>query len=272
VEVQIPSLVYEKIMHWIDKTDIEVSGFGKCTYHESGILEVHDVYLLEQEGGAAHTDIDSKALGKLMFQTKDKPGELRFWWHSHVNMQVFWSGTDTQTIKDMAKNGWIAATVFNKKREMRSAIGYVTNSFFGDSVHIEDNLPTYILSSTSPDLKKAWDFEFDSNVKEKKFAPNIIMGSEYATKQEDWPGLEAWWREDQYHTKEANKPKTDKWENDPGFFGYGHLEEARAAKLSPENYWRIMNSKDYKRIEEVEIAIDTQIRLGHLKELPDDYG
>jgi hypothetical protein len=28
MKIQIPTLVYDKIMHWINKTDNEVSGFG----------------------------------------------------------------------------------------------------------------------------------------------------------------------------------------------------------------------------------------------------
>ena len=140
MQIQIPREVFNKIMHWVNKSNDEVSGFGKCTYYkETGVLYVHDAYLLKQTNGAAHTDIDGQSLARLTYKTREEEGELKWWWHSHVNMQVFWSGTDTATIKELASQGWIGATVFNKREEMRSAIGVVTKSdILGDEVLIRD--------------------------------------------------------------------------------------------------------------------------------------
>lgn len=166
MEIQIPRQVYAKVMHWINKSNDEVSGFGRATYHkETGVLWVHDAYLIKQRNGAAHTDIDGQSLAKLMFKTKDLEGELKWWWHSHVNMAVFWSGTDTATIKELASQGWMAATVFNKKEETRSALGYLTSTeLFGSEVVIKDSLETYIIDIEDDEVKKSWDKEYDDNI------------------------------------------------------------------------------------------------------------
>ena len=45
-------------------------------------------------------------------------------------MGVFWSGTDHQAIEQIGKNGWVLATVFNKKAEQRTAIYQGGSEFF----------------------------------------------------------------------------------------------------------------------------------------------
>ncbi len=169
MKVFINELVFDKVMHWINKTTDEVSGFGKVVRTDDG-FEVVDVYLLEQECGGAHTDIDGTSLAKLMYRTRDDEGDLRWWWHSHVNMGVFWSSTDKDTIIDLGKNGWIIATVFNKKEEMRSALAYKTQSELGEHTQFIDQLATVILTPTYDDeTLAAWDKEFTDNVKKKSY-------------------------------------------------------------------------------------------------------
>lgn len=176
MEIQIPRLVYEKVMYWVDNCPIEVSGFGKCTwYPETKVLWIEDAHLLKQEGGAAHTDIDAQSMSSLMFKTRPQPGELRWWWHSHVDMAVFWSGQDKKTIEELGSQGWIAATVFNKKREMRSAFGIKTsvNTFFGTSneVRLVDDVNTFVMDDIDPEIKEQWAKDLADNVIQKKYTP-----------------------------------------------------------------------------------------------------
>ena len=172
-KVQIPKEVFEKIMYWVDKCDEEISGFGTVIFDKKEkIFTVNEVFLLEQEVGSAHTDIDATALSKLMYHVhKNKlKGELKFWWHSHVNMSVFWSSTDTETIKQLGSNGWIVATVFNKKEEMRTAICLnVDIPMLGSFPHIIDEVETEISNFYDADLTKAWDKELAEKVNTKSY-------------------------------------------------------------------------------------------------------
>jgi len=159
VKVEIDEAVYKKIMHWIDKAPGEVSGLGKVVHDtETNVLRVVDAMLLPQKNTGVSTEIDGQAIAKAMFLTKDSPGTLRWWWHSHVNMDVFWSGTDVATIKQLGGGGWFLSTVFNKKREMKSAYCQVAPIRM-----IVDDLETDIMEVVDTDLAKQWDAEYDKN-------------------------------------------------------------------------------------------------------------
>ena len=184
-KVHIRSEAYDKIMHWINKSSNEVGGFGKVIYNEKEkIFEIVESYLVEQEVGSASTDITANGLGKLMFETKDHEGELNWWWHSHVNMNVFWSTTDMDTIKTYGKQGWQVATVFNKKEEMRSAVAFkLTNERFGEMVQVTDELETSIIYpySLTQELIKELDKEYETKVKSRSYSASNYNTSNYAT-------------------------------------------------------------------------------------------
>lgn len=200
--VHLDEHVFQKIMYWCRKAgNFEVSGLGSVVYDpKTNVFHVNEVYLLEQENTGTTTDLDAEAIGKLEFEHhKSKtPGELRFWWHSHADMQVFWSGTDMATIKQLGQGGWFLNTVFNKKEEMRSAF-YMTDPM---SVFADDLTTVVIQSFGDKDIEKAlakigiqlrpnkmpefrwlvepflsdkeqieWDEEYDKKVKEKKYTP-----------------------------------------------------------------------------------------------------
>lgn len=154
-KVHIDERVFQKIMYWCNKANkFEVSGLGNVIYDAAtNAFIVNEVYLLEQENTGTTTDINDAAIGKLMhehFKSKIK-GDLNFWWHSHADMNVFWSGTDMATIEQLGGNGWFLSTVFNKKEEMRSA--YHASSPM--TIFIDD-LDTQVLQSFSDkDLEKA---------------------------------------------------------------------------------------------------------------------
>jgi hypothetical protein len=157
--IVIDNMVYQKIMHWVNKSNYEVSGLGKITY-EKGCITVIDAMLFPQKNGSAHTDIEGEHVAKAMYLLKDTPGDLRWWWHSHVNMDVFWSGTDRDTIDKISEGGWFAATVFNKRHEMKSCLNMNTPLPLG----MIDNIPTQAIQFLDPELIKAWDADYEKNV------------------------------------------------------------------------------------------------------------
>ncbi len=158
-KVIIDDLVYQKIMHFIDKSSVEVSGLGKIVITGNGDIRVVDAMLLPQRNTATTTDIKPEDVGKAMFLMKDAEGDLRFWWHSHVNMPVFWSGTDQDTIVKLASGGWFVSTVFNKKREMRTCIA-TSEPFLG----VIDDVRTEISRTLDSQLMASWDKEYQEKV------------------------------------------------------------------------------------------------------------
>lgn len=269
--VHIPQEVYDKVMHWVNKGSIEVSGFGKVIFDEENLrFTVVDAYLLDQEGGSAHTDIDETALGRLMYQTKDVEGDLRWWWHSHVKMPVFWSGIDTDTIKTYGANGWLLATVFNQKYEMRSAVGHRVLSILGVEVQVIDNIETEITRYIDPRLEQEWDELYTTHVKEKKFTPTTLIGDKA------WDGH---WDGNTYiggakHYKEeetliaemlGNDTDYSVSKRDPGWLGYGVTVEAKALGMTAEAYVDLLNSSNHAKVDRVIEKLERLEKQGKLK-------
>lgn len=158
-EVVITELAYKKIMHWVDISPIEVSGLGKVIFEDNQFI-ITDAFLVKQKNTESSTEMDGASIAKLMYETKDIPGHLNFWWHSHVNMGAFWSGTDYQTIQDLSANGFLVATVFNKKRDMRSAIRYKSTEIMPDlfldeiSTRVESRLEQSLYDSLTQEFNE----------------------------------------------------------------------------------------------------------------------
>lgn len=167
-EVIIPPDVYAKMMFWVDKAPGEVSGLGKIELSGNQFLVTH-VMLLAQENTGASTDIDGKAVAKAMFETKDMPGTLNFWWHSHANMNVFWSGTDLATIRQLGGQGWFISTVVNKRREKRSA--YFQGENNGMPELFVDNIDTDVRPILDEGAEEAWEAEYRAKCKAKTYPP-----------------------------------------------------------------------------------------------------
>jgi hypothetical protein len=163
--VIIENEVFQKIMFWVNKSNYEVSGLGVLRVEDDGVLRVVDAMLLPQKNGPTHTDIEPEHVGKLMFQMKDTPGELRFWWHSHVDMPVFWSGTDLDTIEKLGMGGWFLSTVFNKKREMKSCFYAVqgSNTPWGTEELFLDDLTTTVPAFVHA-RQAEWEEQYTTNV------------------------------------------------------------------------------------------------------------
>ncbi len=179
-KVVIESEIYRKIMHWVNKSHYEVSGLGTCKFDpKTSEFRVISAMLLPQRNTTTHTDIKPEDVCKAMYELRDVEGELKFWWHSHVEMAVFWSGEDMSTIRDIGQGGWVLASVFNKKREIRSA-------FYGVGGLIptwHDQLDTTVTEFREPKADE-WDEEYKKNVTNQVFQPSLYPM--YGRQTEGW--------------------------------------------------------------------------------------
>jgi hypothetical protein len=162
MKVIIEREVYQKIMHWVDKAkDKEVSGLGRIVCIGDSYI-VKSACMLKQKNTAADTELDATDISKAIFRTKDDEGMLNWWWHSHSSMGVFWSGTDMATIKELGANGFILATVFNNKREVKSAFHKKGDGVYPDM--FIDNIDTQVRDNITKEIIASWDKEYDDNV------------------------------------------------------------------------------------------------------------
>ena len=271
--------VYDKVMHWVNKVDYEVSGFGTVDYDkDKQLFTVTDAFLLKQTGGPAVTDIDDTSLAQLEYKViNERRGQLNWWWHSHVKMSTFWSGTDTDTIKKLGKNGWITATVFNQLYQMKSAVCYTTSSQFGSLLHINEDMPCSVdTPPIDPALLAAWDVEFTENVQEKKYVAAGVGGTSNSINTHTH-GKGSYYDEDYWNKiygftgeterRHGSYPKIkytsyDRW----GLAGYPVKDEAYALGLGVTEYVKMLNENDLVKVCKLEDDLMTAIQGGKLKE------
>lgn len=169
ITVKIDELVYQKIFCWVDEAcPKEVSGFGMIEIKD-GVHIVRDAFLLPQENSGSESEMEADGIAKAMYDRRESPYHFNFWWHSHANMDVFWSGTDYQGMRDYAAGGWVIATVFNKKREHRTAFYQSFDESTGRPDVFIDEIPTSRFVTIPDEMKKRWLKEYKENVKTKTY-------------------------------------------------------------------------------------------------------
>ena len=243
VRVSIDPLVHKKVMHWVNKADGEVSGFGKVIF-ENGSFRIVEAYLVEQENGSATTDISAEGLAKLMTDTIRDKGYLNWWWHSHVNFGVFWSGQDKETIKELGEQGMCLATVFNKKDESRTAYYQAaTKDGFLPRLTI-DNIPLKIDYEVDTSEVEKWDKAFDEKCKTK--SPTILG-----------PSLNRWNKDnDSFANYAGGYPESVDYD-DSGHTTHGGYGKKNATK----------NKKDKNKKHMEQAALKEQTKAGWSEDL-----
>jgi hypothetical protein len=176
LRVVIDRLAYYEMLHYVDRSKFEVSGMGTVTMKD-GLIYVHRLFLPPQENRYTMTDITADDMGKMEYEVhRDQlPGRLRCWWHSHVDFNTFWSGTDEATILEKGAGGWCLAIVVNKKREIRVAL------YFKDLNLFIDEIPIEIDSGIPAELIAKWSANYDAKVK------NVPYDNTYF-EQGEWEG------------------------------------------------------------------------------------
>lgn len=107
---RVPSLVFtqhawRKLQYFLQLSTHEISGFGRVTDYDSNFL-VDEIYLINQTVSSVHTQMSAIEIGKFVSQLAAYGGDisnLKLWWHSHVNMGLFWSPDDEKTMADLTR-------------------------------------------------------------------------------------------------------------------------------------------------------------------------
>lgn len=180
----IDPIALRKIQYWADAADGEVSGLGIVEEQEDGNMLVTEAFILEQECTAADTELDPEAISKLMTDIiKDgkDPGKLKFWWHSHVNMGVFWSGTDDDCAETLSTE-YAFSLVVNKHKDRRVRLDlYKPFRITVDHVRLVE------MAEEDEDLKKRCEEDVKEKVKKKSWSYNKDKSFDRC-RSRDWRG------------------------------------------------------------------------------------
>lgn len=160
MDLRIQRNAWDKIMAYTTLCPTEISGLGKVS-NVDGELVVNDVAIFEQRASGAHSTITTEALAK--FQTErvlagESMKEWCFWWHSHANMGVFFSKTDTDTIEGSTEFPWLVSLVVNKKHEHKARL----DVFVPINLFIE--LEVKILEVPNEEVKAICQKEIDEKI------------------------------------------------------------------------------------------------------------
>ena len=149
--LKIPSDIYGEIMGLVNGCEIEISWLGQVRPLGDGYI-VTKIHVLKQECSGVETTLDADAIAMLDYECTDgkykKYGDLLWWGHSHVDMSAFWSSTDHDAMKTLSGVGCLViSTVFNRRREMRTAYrqGKSIDGFYPEV--FKDELSTEIVAS-----------------------------------------------------------------------------------------------------------------------------
>lgn len=119
-----------RMRFFVDLYDTEVGGFATAMYDaDSNSLIVSEPFLIPQEVSAGEVSYDDSGLAFAIERFGDKLDDPKFMavaWHSHVNMDTFWSTTDEDLIERYAKAGIkkLMCIVMNKKQKYKCRVDF----------------------------------------------------------------------------------------------------------------------------------------------------
>jgi hypothetical protein len=130
IELTIDNDAYIEMMryaHLFSPNECSGTGLVKRVDYTDGSVafNVIKVYLPDQVNTGVTTDIDDTEMAKVHTQVVldgDDPALHKFHWHSHVDMSVFHSGTDSDNYNEMQTGDYAISLVVNKAYEMLASV------------------------------------------------------------------------------------------------------------------------------------------------------
>lgn len=179
VGVPIPTIymtqkVVNDIFILVDQCDIEIGWLGIVEPYGEDALLIKEIFVPKQQCHAATTKLSPDGIVQvytdLMKRDKgaDLVNKLRFWGHSHVNMDVQPSHQDDDQMKDFGKNKceYFIRGIFNKKGSAKFDIWY-----YEKGISLLD-VPWAICPSVEQSRKDELKKVIKDKVKEEKYTPN----------------------------------------------------------------------------------------------------
>jgi len=138
----IPKEIEAKIHAYVMSVPSEIAGMGKIAVSPDGsTTTVEEVMIYEQEVTGATADLSPQAIAKWqseLVKSGGSPKHWKLWWHSHANMQAFFSGTDTDTMDRQTEGDWMISLVVNKRREREARLDlYRPFRMYMEKIHVQ---------------------------------------------------------------------------------------------------------------------------------------
>lgn len=164
---------YDKLRAYTDLCPMEISGLGKVRVIDEDFV-VSDVAIFDQAVSGAHSTIETKALAQFQadrVRNGESMKEWTLWWHSHADMGVFFSKTDTDTIEGSSEFPWLVSLVVNKKQQSEARIDVFS------PVHMYMELKVEIIEVANEEIKKLCQKDIDDKVQKPQYSMGFQSGS-----------------------------------------------------------------------------------------------
>ena len=162
-KLYLPFDVQTRLGYYARGTSKEISGLGEISFDlKEQAMRVEQLHLLEQECSGSETTLKPEALHAFLLaytQNGANAERLRFHWHSHCAMSVFWSSTD-DTFCQGWQGPWFVALVTNHKGE------YLARLEIRDPFTMTLPMPVFLEQYHDPVLAASIQAEIDQKVKE----------------------------------------------------------------------------------------------------------
>lgn len=189
--------------------EYEITGFGRIV-----VDKIVDIKIIPQTVKSAEVDCDIDAMVDFMKQVpKDERGQWILDWHSHVNMGVFMSGTDSSNYEEQLEarlNQQFPVMIVNKKGDV-----WCQN-------YMETGLkPIEVTIDKSSDMDKDTLFELYSQCE--RDVQTMCKKKEYVTYADRWSKL---------YTKSDDSKQTSIWDNIEDEYSWGYQD----SRYNPPTY------------------------------------
>jgi hypothetical protein len=160
--ILIPENIWMKMIYLVKNCPTEMGGHLLIEEKDYKII-IKDILIPEQIG--SHSEYIPNHRDLLKYP-KALP-LVKGWFHSHVNFDAFWSGTDDETIKNSVSvfNKYCISIVMNKRNEYRIRLDTKTEKY--------DNLPLNVILDADPKIEQYCITELRNKVKRQSFIRNV---------------------------------------------------------------------------------------------------
>lgn len=132
----------DKMQIYIESVNIEIGWLGTLIKKAEDHYYLEDVFLLEQKCHGTNTTITADGQSKLIMELMEKGkldvlNNIKFWGHSHVNMDVSPSTQDEDTLKMLKPDvnpDFFLRGIFNKSGKVKFTLYDYINNMIVDNV------------------------------------------------------------------------------------------------------------------------------------------
>lgn len=128
--LNIPAGLWVRLMTYVKRCPTEINGFGliQRTGADGLTFEVEDIFITKQRATSHNVEVDEADLMRLMHEltVAEKAHLLHLQWHSHVQMQAYFSGTDHANIERTPRTpgSWLVSLVINQHGELQARLDW----------------------------------------------------------------------------------------------------------------------------------------------------